>query len=157
VLRLLFGDSSIGRYAIIGVSGVALDTFLFVLLTHSGVAPIPATTVSTVAGILNNYFLNAHFNFRASPNLVHARRFVTVGLVGLGVSAGSLQLLLTAGMSSLPAKLVSLPCVLVSQFLANKYWTFREPLARGREGRAQHPVDRHLHGRAAGDKLTRGR
>jgi putative flippase GtrA len=26
----------------------------------------------------------------------------------------------------LPAKLVSLPCVLASQFLANKHWTFRE-------------------------------
>jgi putative flippase GtrA len=29
-------------------------------------------------------------------------------------------------MTPLPAKLVSIPCVVASQFLANKYWTFRD-------------------------------
>jgi putative flippase GtrA len=126
MLARVFGEASVGRYAIIGVSGVLLDTVLFVLLTDVGVIPVAATIVSTLAGILNNYFLNAHFNFRAPPNLVHLRRFFSVGLLGLGVSAGSLQLLITAGMAPLPAKLLSLPLVLASQFLANKYWTFRD-------------------------------
>jgi dolichol-phosphate mannosyltransferase len=125
MLALLFGEASVGRYAVIGVSGVVLDTLLFVLLSHVGVVPVAATVVSTLAGILNNYFLNAHFNFRASPNLVQLRRFLTVGLLGLAVAAGTLQLLIAAGMAPLPAKLVSLPCVLVSQFLANKHWAFR--------------------------------
>jgi putative flippase GtrA len=126
VLTTLFGEASLGRYAIIGVSGVALDTLLFVALTDVGVVPVAATVFSTLAGILNNYFLNARFNFRAAPNLVHLRRFVTVGLIGLGVSAATLELLIAVGMTQLPAKLVSLPCVLASQFLANKYWTFRD-------------------------------
>jgi putative flippase GtrA len=127
MLTTFFGEASVGRYAVIGVSGVLLDTLVFVLLTDFGVIPVGATVVSTLTGILNNYFLNARFNFRASPNLVHFRRFLTVGLVGLGVSAASLQLLITAGMTPLAAKLVSLPFVLASQFLANKYWTFSEP------------------------------
>jgi len=125
-LGILSGEASVGRYAVIGVSGVLLDTLLFVLLTGVGVVPVAATAMSTSAGIVNNYILNARYNFRTSLNLVHLRRFLTVGLLGLAVAAGSLQLLISAGMSSLPAKLVSLPCVLVSQFLANKYWTFRD-------------------------------
>ena len=123
----LFGEASVGRYAVIGMSGVLLDTLVFILLTTLGVLPVAATSISTLAGIVNNYFLNARFNFRTSANLVHLRRFVTVGLVGLAVAAGSLQLLIELGMASLPAKLLSLPCVLAAQFLANKYWTFRAP------------------------------
>jgi putative flippase GtrA len=111
---------------VIGLSGVLLDTLLFVLVTGVGVIPVAATAMSTVAGILNNYFWNARYNFRTSFNLVHLRRFFTVGLLGLAVAVGSLQLLISAGMTSLPAKLVSLPSVLLSQFLANKHWTFRQ-------------------------------
>ena len=126
MLSTLFGEASVGRYAVIGLSGVLLDTLLFVLLTGAGVAPLAATVMSTVAGIVNNYVLNARLNFRTPLNLVHLRRFSTVGVLGLAVAAGSLQLLIDAGMSPLPAKLVSLPCVLISQFLANKYWAFRD-------------------------------
>jgi putative flippase GtrA len=125
-LASLFGDRSVGRYSIIGVSGVTLDTLLFAVLVRGGMIPVVATVLSTVAGIVNNYLLNARFNFRARVNLVHFRRFLTVGLVGLAVAAASLQLLIATGMSPLPAKLVSLPCVLVSQFLANKHWAFRD-------------------------------
>jgi putative flippase GtrA len=121
-----FGEASVGRYAAIGVSGVLLDTLLFVALTRVGLIPVAATALSTCAGITNNYLLNARYNFRTSVNLVHAGRFFAVGLLGLGVAAGSLQLLISAGLTPIPAKLVSLPCVLVSQFAANKYWTFRE-------------------------------
>jgi dolichol-phosphate mannosyltransferase len=130
-ITTLFGDASVGRYALIGVSGVAIDTGLFVLLTHLGVIPVVATTVSTVAGIVNNYFLNARFNFRTSVNAVQFRRFLTVGLVGLGVAALSLQILIATGLAALPAKLVSLPCVVVSQFVANKYWSFRPHIVTG--------------------------
>jgi putative flippase GtrA len=124
-LTRLFGDASVGRYAIIGVSGVTLDTLLFVLLTRGGLPPIAATVISTTAGIVNNYTLNARFNFRTSFNRVHFMRFFTVGLVGLAVAAISLKLLIAVGLTPIPAKLVSLPVVLASQFIANKYWTFR--------------------------------
>jgi putative flippase GtrA len=125
MLRRLLGQASVGRYAIIGVSGILLDTLVFVGLTHAGLPPVLATIISTCCGILNNYLLNAHFNFGFAPNAVHLRRFFTVGLLGLGISAASLQLLITLGMEALPAKLVSLPVVITAQFLANKYWTFR--------------------------------
>jgi len=122
----LFGPASVGRYGLIGLTGVTIDTVLFVVLVRSGLAPVPATVLSTLAGILNNYVLNAKLNFGTSLNLVHGRRFVTVGLLGLLVAALSLQGLLALGLSELVAKLVSVPVVVVSQFVANKRWSFRD-------------------------------
>jgi putative flippase GtrA len=125
----VFGQGSVGRYAAIGPTGVALDTGLFAALVAVGVAPLVAS-LSTPAGICNNYVLNARYNFGTRLNFVHGRRFLIVGLLGLlglAVAAASLQLLIAAGFSPLRAKLVSLPAVLVSQFLANKLWSFRPP------------------------------
>lgn len=122
----LFGPASVGRYAAIGITGVTLDTLLFVLLTRAGVPPVPATVLSTTAGILNNYVLNAKLNFHTPLNLVHGRRFLTVGLVGLVVAAASLQALIALGVDEVVAKLVSIPVVVVSQFVANKRWSFGE-------------------------------
>ena len=81
---------------------------------------------STLTGIINNYVLNAKLNFGTSLNLVHGRRFLTVGLLGLVVAAASLQALIALGMSELTAKLVSVPVVVVSQFVANKRWSFKD-------------------------------
>lgn len=123
----LFGPASVGRYGLIGVCGVTLDTVLFVILVGAGLAAVPATVISTTAGVINNYVLNAKLNFGTSLNLVHGRRFLTVGLLGLVVAAASLQLLIdVAGMDELVAKLVSIPVVVGSQFVANKRWSFRD-------------------------------
>ena len=124
-LRGAAGPSSMGRYGLIGISGVTLDFVLFVVLTRVGVGPLPATVVSTLAGILNNYVLNARLNFGTGLALGSGWRFITVGLLGLGVAAWSLDLLLRAGVAELTAKLVSVPCVVAAQYLANRYWSFR--------------------------------
>jgi putative flippase GtrA len=122
----LLGPASVGRYALIGISGVTLDTLLYLVLTRGGVPPVAATVLSTTAGILNNYVLNAKLNFGTSLNLVHGRRFLTVGLLGLVVAAVSLQVLIELGMDDVVAKLVSVPVVVVSQFVANKRWSFAD-------------------------------
>ncbi len=124
-LRDAVGPASIGRYGLIGISGVTLDFVLFVVLTRLGVGPLPATVVSTLAGILNNYVLNARLNFGTGLALSSGWRFLAVGLLGLVVATWSLDLLLRAGMAELTAKLVSVPCVVAAQYLANRYWSFR--------------------------------
>ena len=127
LLRLVergIGPSSVGRYALIGISGVTLDTVLFIVLTRAGVVPLLATTISTLAGIGNNYLLNAKFNFGTGVQRGSAVRFFTVGLLGLVIAAVSLQLLIELGVSPVPAKLISLPLVIVGQFVANKRWSF---------------------------------
>jgi putative flippase GtrA len=119
-----FGRGSLGRYAVIGVSGVTLDVVLFVVLTRAGVEPVPATIVSTLAGIGNNYVLNATVNFGTGVAFGSGWRFLAVGLLGLVLAAVSLDLLLALGMAAVPAKALSVPVVVAGQFLANKHWSF---------------------------------
>ena len=121
----LLGRGTLGRYALIGVSGITLDFVLFVVLTRVGVDPVPATVVSTLAGIVNNYVLNATTNFGTGVSLTSGWRFIAVGLLGLLIATVSLDLLIRAGLSPLVAKVVSVPCVVAGQFLANKHWSFR--------------------------------
>jgi putative flippase GtrA len=116
---------SVGRYAVIGISGVTLDVVVFLLLIGAGMDPVPATVLSTLAGIANNYVLNALFNFGSALALGSGLRFVTVGLVGLAVAAGSLELLVRQDVPAVWAKSITVPVVVVAQFLANKHWSFR--------------------------------
>lgn len=123
----LFGEASIGRYGLIGLTGVTLDALVFAGLAWAGMFPVVATIISTCCGIANNYVLNAKLNFHTPLRLRHAGRFVAVGIAGLVVAAVSLELLMRiAGLEALPAKLISLPVVIISQFVANKYWSFRD-------------------------------
>jgi putative flippase GtrA len=120
----LLGRGTLGRYALIGISGITLDFVLFVVLTRVGVDPVPATVVSTLAGIVNNYVLNATLNFGTGVSLTSGWRFIAVGLLGLLIATVSLDLLIRVGLDPLLAKAISVPCVVAGQFLANKHWSF---------------------------------
>ena len=122
---LLSGQGSVGRYGLIGVTGVAIDVVIFALLVRAGMLPVVATTISTLAGITNNYTWNSLLNFRLKLSGKRGAKFLTVGLIGLAASAGLLQLLITVGLDPITAKWLSIPVVVGGQFLANKLWTFR--------------------------------
>ncbi len=124
--RLVSGRGSVGRYGMIGVTGVAIDFIIFALLVRAGMIPVLATTISTLAGISNNYNWNSMLNFRLKLSGKRGATFLTVGLMGLAISAGLLQLLINLGVDPFAAKWISIPVVVAGQFLANKFWTFRE-------------------------------
>ena len=123
--QLITGRGSVGRYGVIGVTGVAIDFIIFALLVSAGMLPVIATTISTLAGITNNYTWNSLLNFRLKLSGTRGAKFLTVGLIGLATSAGLLQLLITLGLDPITAKWLSIPIVVGGQFLANKFWTFR--------------------------------
>ncbi len=123
-LAALLGRGTLGRYALIGVSGITLDFLLFVVLTRVGVDPVPATVVSTLVGIVNNYVLNATVNFGTGLSVTSGWRFIAVGLLGLLIATVSLEVLIRLGLDPLAAKVISVPCVVAGQFLANKHWSF---------------------------------
>ena len=78
-------------YCLIGVCGVTLDFLLYAgLVKWAGMHHQLANALSYSAGTINNFFLNAAFNFRTRDRLL--ARFVSfyaVGLLGLAVSAGA--------------------------------------------------------------------
>ena len=123
-LNTLFSNKSIGRYGLIGITGVTLDFAIFVLLISLKVIPLVATMIGTLAGILNNYFLNAKYNFKVGLNTLIGIRFVGVGLTGLLISSALFKQLTDTGIDPLFGKLVVIPFVVIVQFLVNKYWTF---------------------------------
>ena len=123
--QLVSGRGSVGRYGVIGVTGVTIDFIIFALLVGAGILPVLATTISTFAGITNNYTWNSLLNFRLKLSSKRGAKFLTVGLIGLAASAGLLQVLITVGLDPITAKWLSIPLVVGGQFLANKFWTFR--------------------------------
>jgi putative flippase GtrA len=72
-------------YVVIGFSGLTLDmlSFLFmvkVLHMHE----LVANPIAMSVGIINNFFLNAFFNFRETDRLLSRfLTFYTVGIVGI--------------------------------------------------------------------------
>jgi len=77
------------KYSVIGVTGASLDFILFNLLINQiGLYYQYANIISVCAGITNNFFLNAFFNFKITTKLI--KRYVSffmIGLFGLLLSA----------------------------------------------------------------------
>lgn len=120
-------DSSLVRYAAIGALGVCLDYGLFVVLFNLvGLHEQVANALSTTAGIVNNFALNALFNFRRRDRLlVRFLRFYAVGLTGIALTFLLLRVF-SAGLGVNPdlVKAASLPLVLVLQYSINRRWSF---------------------------------
>ncbi|MBO7725374.1 MAG: GtrA family protein [Thermoguttaceae bacterium] len=114
------------RYCLIGVTGASLDAVLFWLMTRAGVYYQIANFISVTCGIVNNFFLNAFFNFKTKNRLL--RRFCSfyaIGMLGWGVSALLLWLFIEKWeFQPLTSKLAIIFIVTALQFTLNKTFTF---------------------------------
>lgn len=81
-------DKRFYKYIIIGFSGLFLDMLLFLLLTKVfKVNHLIANYFSMSVGIVNNFFLNAFFNFKKKDNLFKRLSiFYGIGLIGIAIS-----------------------------------------------------------------------
>ncbi len=118
------------RYCVIGVTGASLDAVLFYLMTRAGIHYQIANFISVSCGIINNFFLNAYFNFKTKNRLL--RRFCcfyAIGMFGWGISALLLWLFIEEwGLQPFSSKLVIIFIVTAVQFTLNKTFTFaRKP------------------------------
>jgi putative flippase GtrA len=113
-------------YFAIGLTGMSLDFIVFFLLTRTAMNYLAANIVSTSAGIINNYFLNYRFNYRARSSFLHGMAsFYLIGVAGLAAGTGILFLLSSVlGINKLAAKAVVLAIIPVCQFLLNSKYTF---------------------------------
>lgn len=122
----MFTERSFINYAIIGISGVVIDFILYILLTSIGVPAVLASVVSVSAGIVNNFLLNAHYNFKRKDHLW--RRFASFYAVGAtGVILSALFILLfhnVFGIGEIWAKAISVPFIVVFQYWFNKNSSF---------------------------------
>jgi putative flippase GtrA len=114
------------KYAIVGVSNVAIDFGLYALLVSIGVWYPLAKTLSLVVATANGYTLNRRWTFRAGAhrNLV-LTKYVAVQAGCLATNLVLLVLLIEVlGLHQIAAQAVALPIVALLSFLAQRLWTF---------------------------------
>lgn len=113
-------------YCCIGICGVCTDMALFMLLTYIGIAYLLANCFGVCSGIVLNFFLNAHFNFRKTDKrLIRFLKFFSVGMIGLLISSLCLYVFITLmHFESSCAKLISIFIVTCFQFVSNRLITF---------------------------------
>jgi putative flippase GtrA len=114
-------------YGVIGMSGATLDFLAYLFLYQVVNIPPPiASFISVTLGITNNFILNSRFNFRVSNKLL--QRFISfysIGLVGALVSALLIALLQHFQIGPTAAKLITIPPIVLGQYIFNKRISFR--------------------------------
>ncbi len=120
------------RYSVVGVSGTVLDIGLFALLISTTplgetlIGRVVAASVSFIAAVINNYTWNRLWTFKNSNTNIR-NQFATFFLVSCGgwllnttfFAAASLVL------PAVIAKISASAVVLVYNYTANRFWTFR--------------------------------
>jgi putative flippase GtrA len=116
------------KFALVGASGYVVNLVVFALLAEAGaVHHIPAAIGAFCVAVLNNFWWNRHWTFRASAGHAgfQAARFFAVSLVALGVNLVVLELLVTsAGFAELPSQAIAVAIAMPVNFVGNKLWTF---------------------------------
>jgi len=126
--QLYFRFEHLIKYCIIGCSGALLDLGVYTLLCCcTNIHYQYINILSTSAGIINNFFLNAYLNFKVRDYLL--RRFLifyAVGCAGLALTALLLFVLIEKlRVYPVVAKTVTIFIVTVVQFVLNKCITFK--------------------------------
>lgn len=116
-------------YAIIGGFCSSLDFAVYTLLCHFEMMPyLWANVISIHIGIFMSFFLNRHFNFKVKDRtLKRALSFYTIGLTGLGISTLMLYIMVDfAHWNEFVCKLITIVVVALTQYLLNKFITFKQ-------------------------------
>lgn len=125
-LRQLVKDRQFQLYVLIGLSGVAIDFIIYLILVQVGINPLIASFVSVSIAIVNNFLLNRHFNFkRKDHTLQRFASFYAVGLTGVILSIFFIYIVHTIfGADAIIAKLISVPFIVIFQYWFNKNASF---------------------------------
>lgn len=118
-------------YGLIGALSSSLDFGVYTVLVKClSLNYLLANSISVVVGITTSFTLNRKYNFKVSDKTV--RRFaifMTVGLCGLVLSNLILFVCInTIHINELLSKLLSIALVVILQFMANKFITFKTNL-----------------------------
>ena len=118
------------KYAIVGCLGTAIDLgslYIFVDLLH--IHLLFSTAMSFMLAVINNFTLNKYWTFQNKSSNIRKQfiKFLIVSTMGLVITE-SCMVLFVYGLKIwyMSAKLITSGLVLMWNFLANKYWTFKD-------------------------------
>jgi putative flippase GtrA len=123
-----------GKFCAVGASGYVVNLCVFaacalLLDLHH----LIAATVAFVVAVMNNFWWNRHWTFRARGGHAgfQAARFFTISIAAFVFAAAILELLVSvAGMADVPAQAISIVAATPLNFIGNKMWSFRIQLSR---------------------------
>lgn len=118
----------LAKYALVGGMNTGVDFGVFCALVYGvGAASAWAQPISYGAGLLNSYFLNRKWTFKATGDrhLGDAVRFVVVNAVSFGAATGTLLALEAAGWEPVLAKCGSVFVALAVNYAGYRLWVFR--------------------------------
>ena len=113
-------------YGGIGMSAVVVDlSVFFVLYNFIGLVPVVATILSVATSMVYAFILNAFYNFK-TKDLIKRRLFfyALVSTLGMFLSAVIIEALSRYGLSPNIAKAISLPPIVLIQYVLNLNITF---------------------------------
>ena len=131
------------KYAIVGVIGLCIEWAMFFLLRDFfHINYIVANVLSCICGIVNNFFLNSYFTFKATDKMwERGVSFFAIAGVGLVLGIFILPLLVKIINMTLVepqildvsqkvvqniSKLMTTIIIACIQFISNKYITFKK-------------------------------
>jgi putative flippase GtrA len=117
------------RYAAAGAIGTAAQYLtLGALVRIAGANAVLASTLGMIAGAFINYVLNYRYTFGSSQRHRESMpRFFFVAAISLAINGAAMTVLTAVvGWHYLPSQIIATGLVLVSGFVANRVWTFRE-------------------------------
>lgn len=116
-------------FALVGVLGTAAHFLvLYTLVAQLDLGPLLASSVGAVTGALVNYGLNHRLTFRSRKRHRDALpRFIAVAAGGWLLNGLLMAMLLSRlDIHYLLVQVIVTSLVLVWNFIANRFWTFRE-------------------------------
>ncbi|MBU0731576.1 GtrA family protein [Patescibacteria group bacterium] len=122
------------RFALIGILNTGIDYVIYLVLTRYvewfDENKVVATSIAFIVAATNSYFLNKIWTFRDKSRQVGRQyiKFFAVSLVGFGLNAIIFYFLLRLGLFDIFAKILTTGVVLFWNFLANKFWTFKQKI-----------------------------
>jgi putative flippase GtrA len=115
------------KFCLVGISGYAVNLFVFSLLVLVvGVHYIPAAVCSFLVAVANNYTWNRLWTFREHRGGVayQGARFLIVSTLALGANLLVLEALVRIGLSEVVSQAIAIVLVTPVNFVGNKLWSF---------------------------------
>jgi putative flippase GtrA len=122
------------KFCAVGASGYVVNLCVFAACVELlDLHHLIAATLAFVVAVLNNFWWNRHWTFRARGGHAgfQAARFFTISIAAFVFAAAILELLVSvAGMAELPAQAIAIVAATPLNFIGNKMWSFRIELSR---------------------------
>jgi dolichol-phosphate mannosyltransferase len=117
------------RFGAVGATGYVVNLAVFALCVHAfGIDYRVAGVIAWVVSVLNNFWLNRHWTFRArgAPPVQQGVRFFAVSLLAFGFTEIVLIALVSGpGLTKVLAQAIAIAAGTPLNFVGQKLWSFR--------------------------------